>query len=169
MGSISPRHRPRSHARREPAARSAAPSQRLHRARGIVMLGVIWLVTAGFSAPIEALRDEIRVLKTEQASVAQREDNLMAKQDDLTRSIKRLKSESRGPSVPFGPRRLETALQQLRAVLDQREALQRQHTELGVRIDEAFTRLRTTVRDRCPRRVQEPGPPSARPRALRHW
>src|SRR5574341_1015154 len=119
MGSISPRHRPRSHARREPAARSAAPSQRLHRARGIVMLGVIWLVTAGFSAPIEALRDEIRVLKTEQASVAQREDNLMAKQDDLTRSIKRLKSESRGPSVPFGPRRIE----------------------------EAFTRLRTTVRD----------------------
>src|SRR5574341_152693 len=129
----------RRHSLREHPLRGAA--------RGGAVISIVWLATTGFSAPIEALREEIRTLKTEQATVTQHEDNLMAKQDDLTRAIKRLKSESRGPSVPFGPRRLETALQQLRAVLDQREALQRRHTELGVRIDEAFTRLRTTVRD----------------------
>ncbi len=111
------------------------------------MIAIVWLVTTGFSTPIEGLREEIRALKTEEATVAQREDSLMATQDELTRAIKRLKSESRGQSVPFGPRKLESALQRLRAVLDEHEALQRRRTELGVRINEAHTRLRTTVRD----------------------
>jgi hypothetical protein len=114
---------------------------------GVGALGLLWLFTTGFSAPIDALRDEIRTLKTEQATLAQREESLMAKQDGMTRAIKRLKSESRGQSVPFGPRRLETALHQLRSVLDEREALQRRRAELSVRIDEALTRLRITVRD----------------------
>jgi hypothetical protein len=115
--------------------------------RGIAVIGVVWLCATGFSAPIEDLRQEIRALKTAQATVAQREESLMVRQDELSRAIKRLKSTSRGQAGPFGPRRLETALQQLRAVLDERESLQRQRTELSVRIDEALTRLRTAVRD----------------------
>jgi len=114
--------------------------------RRIAVVGVVWLCTTGFSAPIEDLRQEIRTLKTAQATIDQREQNLMERQDELTREIRRLKSASRGQTVPFGPRKLETALQQLRAVLDERESLQRQRTQLGVRIDEGLSRLRTAVR-----------------------
>lgn len=115
--------------------------------RGIAVGSVVWLCTTGFSAPIEDLRQEIRTLKTAQATIDQREQSLMEKQDELSREIKRLKSASRAQNGPFGPRKLAIALQQLRAVLDERESLQRQRTELGVRIDEALSRLRTAVRD----------------------
>lgn len=119
----------------------------MRRLRGIVLMSAVWLCATGFSATIEDLRQEIRTLKTAQATLEQREQSLMARQEELSRAIKQLKSTSRGQSGPFGPRRLETALKQLRAVLDERESLQRQRTELGVRIDEALTRLRTAVRD----------------------
>lgn len=135
--------------RRSPLANRAARvmPRRVSLRGGVGALGLLWLFTTGFSAPIEALRDEIRTLRTEQERLAQREESLMAKQEGMTRAIKRLKSDSRGQSVPFGPRRLETALHQLRAVLDERETLQRQRAELSVRIEEALTRLRITVRD----------------------
>ena len=123
--------------------------------RGIVVMSAVWLCTTGFSAPIEDLRHEIRTLKTAQATLDQREQSLMARQDELSRTIKQLKSTPRGQSGPFGPRKLETALKQLRAVLDERESLQRQRTELGVRIDEALTRLRTAVRDEILQIVSE--------------
>jgi len=121
----------------------------------IVVISAVWLWTTGFSAPIEDLRQEIRALKTAQATLDQREQGLMATQDDLSRAIKELKATSREQSVPFGSRRLEIALQQLRAVLDERESLQRRRTELGVRIDEALTRLRTAVRDELLQIVSE--------------
>lgn len=119
----------------------------MRRLRGIAVISVVWFCTSGFSAPIEDLRQELRTLKTAQATLDHREQSLLEKQEELSRAIKQLKSTSRGQSGPFGPRRLETALQQLHAVLDERESLQRQRTELGVRIDEALTRLRTAVRD----------------------
>lgn len=119
----------------------------LERAIRVALIGFLGLLTTAFSAPIEDLRQEIRALKMEQASVTQREDAVMARQDELTGTIKRLKSETRGPAGPFGSRKLEAALKQLRAVLDERESLQRRRTELSVRIEEALARLRTTVRD----------------------
>ena len=114
---------------------------------GVVAISAVWLWITGFSAPIEDLREDIRTLKTAQATLDQREQSLLARQDELSRTIKELKSTPRVQAGPFGSRRLETALQQLRVVLDERESLQRRRTELGVRIDEALTRLRTAVRD----------------------
>lgn len=144
------------------ASTSRRPDDRpAHRIVLIVLLG---LFTTGFSAPIEDLRREIRALKTEQATIAQREEALMARQDELARTIKRLKSETRGQAGPFGSRKLENALQQLRAVLDERELLERRRTELGVRIDEAFTRLRAAVRDEILHLVSQ-APENPDPRA----
>lgn len=117
------------------------------RALSLALTGFLGLLTTAFSAPIEDLRQEIRTLKMEQATVTQREEVVMARQDELTDTIKRLKSEARAPVGPFGSRKLESALKQLRAVLDERESLQRRRTELNVRVDEALARLRTAVRD----------------------
>lgn len=119
----------------------------LDRTLQVALAGVLGLLTAAFSAPIEDLRQEIRTLKLEQAMVSEREETVMASQDELTNTIKRLKSEPRTLAGPFGSRKLESALKQLRAVLDERESLQRRRMELSVRIDEAFARLRTVVRD----------------------
>jgi hypothetical protein len=119
----------------------------LEHALRVALISLFGLLTTAFSAPIEDLRQEIRALKMEQATVTQREEAVMARQDELTNTIKRLKSETRGPAGPFGSRKLEAALKQLRTVLDEHESLQRRRTELSVRTDEALARLRTTVRD----------------------
>ncbi len=119
----------------------------LDRTLRVALAGVLGLLTAAFSAPIEDLRQEIRTLKLEQAAVAEREETLMASQDELSKTIKRLKSGPRTLAGPFGSRKLENALKQLRVVLDERDSLQRRRRELNVRIDEAFARLRTVVRD----------------------
>jgi C4-dicarboxylate-specific signal transduction histidine kinase len=82
----------------------------LERAIRVALISLFGLLTTAFSAPIEDLRQEIRTLKMEQATVTQREEAVMARQDELTSTIKRLKSETRGPAGPFGSRKLEAAL-----------------------------------------------------------
>lgn len=138
----------------------------LERAIRVALISLFGLLTTAFSAPIEDLRQEIRALKMGQATVTQREEAVMARQDELTSTIKRLKSETRGPAGPFGSRKLEGALKQLRVVLDERESLQRRRTELSVRTDEALARLRTTVRDEALRLVsRNEGYPDSHDRA----
>lgn len=109
-------------------------------------MATCWLFLTGLSAPIEHIRREISALESEQAALDRQEEALTAKQDEMSRAIKRLKADSRGQFSPFGPRRLESALKNLRAVLDERDAIERRRTALKTRIEEAQSRLREAVR-----------------------
>lgn len=130
-----------------------------------VLLGVgVWIVLTGLAAPVDQIQRRIAALEETLDRLEREEHALMTRQDELSRVIKQLKTESRSRSGPFTTRRLETSLQELRALLIDRADLERQEAETVRALEAARVRLRSAIRDEVARRVADP---SRRDRAAR--
>ena len=113
-----------------------------------VLLGMgVWIVLTGLAAPVDQIQRRIAALAETLGRLERQEHTLTTRQDELSRVIKQLKTESRSRSGPFTARRLETSLQELRALLVDRADLERQETETVRALETARTRLRSAIRD----------------------
>ena len=124
----------------------------------------MWIVLTGLAAPVDQIQRHIAALEQKLSRLEQQEHTLITRQDELSRVIKQLKTESRSRSGPFITRKIENSLQELRAVLVDMDDLDRQETETVRDLNSAKVLLRSAIRDEVARLVAKPSPahPAAR-------
>lgn len=124
-------------------------SKRVPRCRPLAGFALVltWLALTGLAAPVERLQRQIANLEAQRTSVELREQALTARQEELSATIKQLKTDSRNRSGPFTLRKIELALQELRALLMDMETLERQASAITTSLEEARHRLRSAIRD----------------------
>lgn len=124
-------------------------SERSLRFRPVVgpALVLAWLTLTGLAAPVEQLQQQIAHLEAQRATLELREQALTARQEELSATIKQLKTDSRSRSGPFTLRKIELALQELRALLVDMETLERQASAIASGLDDARSRLRIAIRN----------------------
>ncbi len=130
-----------------------------------VLLGVgVWIVLTGLAAPVNQIQRHIAALEEKLKRLEQQEHALITRQDELSRTIKQMKTESRSRSGPFTNRKIESSLQELRAILVDMGDLDRQETETVRDLESAKTSLRSAIRNEVARIVADPssGNPAAR-------
>jgi hypothetical protein len=135
----------------------------VYRPLGLVCL---WILLVGLAAPVDRLQRHIAVLEAQRGSVGEQERALMARQEQLSGVIKQLKTESRTRFNPFTARKIENALQELRGLLVELDALDRQEAALTRELNEERARLRSAIREEVIRLVADA--PSPHDEVTRH-
>lgn len=117
--------------------------------------GCWWVLLTGFAAPVAQLQQRLVDIDAQRAHLERQERALTARQDELSALIKQLKTEARTRSGPFTVRKIEMALEELRALLVDMETLERQLAAIADDRDDARARLRSAVRDEIHRLMAE--------------
>jgi len=120
-------------------------------------LGLLWLMLTG-AASVDQLQRRIAMVEHRLSEVRAQERALVDRQEELSQSIKDLKIESKNRSSPFTGRKIESALQNLRSVIIERDALVRRAAELERDLDHQRNALRDSVRGEITRLIARSSP-----------